>query len=125
MAPYLGTPILAWPEGTPSQDMGVPHPQVLPCTDLAGGTPSLSTSPRKDMGPVEVLWDGDGVLPRKDMGPVEVLWDGDGVPPRKVMGPVEVLWDGDGVPPRVWTNKQTETITFDHPSDAGGSDVMV
>ena len=27
------------------------------------------------MGPVEVLWDGDGVPPGKDMGPVEVLWD--------------------------------------------------
>ena len=35
------------------------------------------------------------------------------------MGPVEVLWDGDGVPPRVWTDKQTETITFPHPLDAG------
>ena len=34
--------------------------------------------------------------PRKDMGPVEVLWDGDGYPPRKDMGPVEVLWDGVG-----------------------------
>ena len=28
---------------------------------------------------MEVLYDGDGVHPlRKDMGPVEVLWDGDG-----------------------------------------------
>ena len=26
------------------------------------------------MGPVEVLWDGDGVLPEKNVGPVEVLW---------------------------------------------------
>ena len=45
---------------------GVPHPRT-------GGTP-----PRKDMGPVKVLCNGDGVPPRKDMGPVEVLWDGDG-----------------------------------------------
>ena len=30
----------------------------------------------KDMGPVEVLWDRDGVSPGKDMEPVEVLWDG-------------------------------------------------
>ena len=37
------------------------------------------------------------------MGPVEVLWDRDGVPPGKDMGPVEVSWDGDGVPPeRTW-----------------------
>ena len=37
------------------------------------------------MGPVKVLWDGDGVplSLRKDMGPVEVLWDGDGVPPEQ------------------------------------------
>ena len=41
--------------------------------------------------------------------------------PRKDMGPVEVLWDGEGVlPSPVWTNKQTETITFPHPSEAGG-----
>ena len=37
--------------------------------------------------------------PGKDIRPVEVLWDGDGVPPTKNMGPVEVLWDLDGVPP--------------------------
>ena len=35
------------------------------------------------------------------------------------MGPVKVLWDGDGVPSGV--DKQTETITFRHPSDAGGN----
>ena len=32
---------------------------------------------------------------------------------------LEVLWGGDGVPP-VWTDKQTKTITFRHPSDTGG-----
>ena len=47
-------------------------------------------TPCPDLGPVS------GVLPRKDMGSVEVLWDGDGVPRGKDMGPVEVLWDGDG-----------------------------
>ena len=46
----------------------------------------MGYSPGKDMGPVEVLWDGDGVLPGKDMGPVEVLWDGDGVLPWKGHG---------------------------------------
>ena len=49
--------------------MGYPHPDPEPFTGV---------SPRKDMRPVEVLWDGDGVPPEKDMGPVEVLWDGDG-----------------------------------------------
>ena len=45
--------------------------------------------------------------PRKDMGPVELLWDGSGVPPRKDMGPVkvEVLWDGD------WEHPPEETHT--------------
>ena len=43
--------------------------------------------------------------------------------PRKDMGPVEVLWDGDGVPPCVWTIKQTETITFPHPLDSGGTNL--
>ena len=56
------------------------------------------------------------------MGPVEVLWGGYRVPPRKDMGPVEVLWDGNGAPPpSVWTDRETETITFPHPSDAGGN----
>ena len=60
---------------------GVPYP-----VRARGEYPILSwlgyPPPRKDMGPVEVLWDGDGVLsPQRDSGPVEVLWDGDGVPP--------------------------------------------
>ena len=38
-------------------------------------------TPRKDMGPVEVLWDLDGVTLRKDMGLVEVLRHGSSVPP--------------------------------------------
>ena len=48
---------------------------------------------------------GEGVptwdwgISRKDMAPVEELWDGDGVPSKKNMGSVEVLWDGDRVPP--------------------------
>ena len=58
-----------------------------------------------------------GYPPGKDMGPVQVLWDVDGVPPGKDMGPVQVLWDGDGVnppPPRCgWTNT-CENITFPH-----------
>ena len=62
-----------------------------------------------------------GILSRKDMGPVEVLWDGDGVPlpSRKNMGPVEVLWDGDGYPPG---SKQTDKHYIPYRSDAGGND---
>ena len=42
------------------------------------------------MGPVEVLWDGDG-YPRKDMGPVEVLWEGDWVPLVDRQTPVKTV----------------------------------
>ena len=58
---------------------------------LSGSVTSHWGTPHPDWGPVT------GVPPRKDMGPVEVLWDGDGVPLGKDMEPVEVLWDGDGV----------------------------
>ena len=89
-----------------SMPPGGSHPWLG--VNLSWGTPHLGLGypPRKDMGPVEVLWDGDGVNPpsRKDMGTVEVLWDGDGVAPPL---------------PRVWTDKQTESINFPHPSDAG------
>ena len=30
-----------------------------------------------------------------------------------------------GVTFQVWTNKQTETITFPHPSDAGGKNTLL
>ena len=45
----------------------------------------------------EGTWDQSLGYPWNGLGPVEVLWDGDGVP-RKYMRPVEVLGDGDGVP---------------------------
>ena len=63
-------------KGYPCQVSTGGIPWVPPCPDLAGVPLS-----DKDMGPVEVLWDGDMVPPGKDMGPVEVLWDGDGVHP--------------------------------------------
>ena len=60
--------------------------------DLAGGTPSWGT-PWPGLGYLRVLpertWDQlkyygmeIGYPPREDMGPVEVLWDGNWVPPR-------------------------------------------
>ena len=64
------------------------------------------------MGPVEVLWDGDGVPPGKDTGPVEVLWDGDRVPSGKGHGTVEVLWDGDGLPSGCEQTDACENSTF-------------
>ena len=52
------------------------------------------------------------------MGPVEVLWDGD-----EYLSPERSWhqWKYYGMEmgsPWVWTDKQTETITFPHPSDA-------
>ena len=45
--------------------------------------------------------------------------------PRLDLARVPYCLDLAGVPPPnldlVWTNKQTETITFPHPSDAGGN----
>ena len=65
-----------WPGGVPCLGVSL-HPDPT----RKGPRTSHSGTPGKDMGPVEVLWNGDGVTLRKDMGPVEVLWDGDGVPP--------------------------------------------
>ena len=71
VTPSWGTPSQDWGTLCPLTRNGVP-PEM---TDTSHWVPS-----RKDMGPVEVLWDGDGVPPGKDMRPVEVLWDGDAVP---------------------------------------------
>ena len=79
--PWGEYPIPVW--GTPS--WGTPWPPPPP--------PGTGVTPGK--GPRASHWG----TPRKVMGPVEVLWDGDGVPPGKDMGPVAVLWDGDGIHP--------------------------
>ena len=71
--------------------------------------------PQKDMGPVEVLWDGDGIPPEGHGTSGSIMgwrwytprrtwdqWKYYGMEmgyPHKDMGPVEVLWDGDGIPP--------------------------
>ena len=98
--------------------MGVPHHGIHPHlgSDLGvphHGYPHLGLGyPGRDLEPVT------GVPPQKDMGPVEVLWDGDGVSPQMEMGPVEVLWDGDGAtplppppPPPRRVNRQTPVKT--------------
>ena len=83
---FGGYPILSWPGGTPScpgQEVpdcdlawGVPHPAgVVPQSWPVGvDTPGQVNPPRK--GP----WTSHWGTPGKDMGPVEALWDGDGVP---------------------------------------------
>ena len=40
------------------------------------------------------------------------------------------LWDVENImgwvppPPQLWTNTQSENITFRHPSDAGGKNIL-
>ena len=84
---------LYWPgdgkgKGSRLGDKGVPRPGLVGDWGYPSGRdlgpvtwvhahPSL---PKKDMGLVEVLWDGNGALPGNDMGPAEVLLDGDGAP---------------------------------------------
>ena len=79
-AAYQVLLLLSYPGGYPSLARGG-------TPSLAGGTPyrgnpwpGLEYPLERDLGPVT------GVLPGKDMGPVEVLWDGDGVP-------LERTWD--------------------------------
>ena len=80
---------------------GYPHPQSgteVPHLGLGYPTSQVwGTPPGRDLGPVTVVC----ATPRKDTGPVEVLWERDGVPPGKDMRQVEVLWDGDAPPPVV------------------------
>ena len=90
-----GVPILRYP---PSQDWGIP-----PAWDW--GTPPQQG---KDLGPVT------GVPPRKDMGPVEVLWDGDGTS-GSIMG-----WRWGNFPPPPPGCEQTENITSRRTSYAVG-----
>ena len=81
--------------------MGYPGVSPLPGTGVPPawtGVPQPGAwvpSPRKDMGPVEVIQDGDGVPQRKDMGPVEILCDEDGVSPPPPPPPIQE-----------WTEKQ-------------------
>ena len=77
--------LLSYPggRGIPHPWLGVPQSWGIPIVTWPGGgvTPSLAEGYSimgtlcPDLGPVTE------VLPRKDMGQVEVLWDGDGVPP--------------------------------------------
>ena len=89
-----GTPSLAG-GGYSIPDQGVGGP------DLAGEYPILG----RDLGPVI------GVPPGKDMGPVEVLWDGDGLPPQKGHGTSGSIMGWRWATP-MGVNWQTETITF-------------
>ena len=64
--------------GVPGQNRGTLQPGLgyNPSWDWCTPTWDWSIQLGRDLGPVT------GTPPRKDMGPVEVLWDEDGMPPR-------------------------------------------
>ena len=116
--PDLGwsTPISRMGWGTPHLDLGCgtlpPHQQngIPPCLDLGWGTPIQT-------------W--DGVPPTPGMGYPHV-WTWDGVPPPTQTWdevPPTQSWDRVPLPPP-HKCEQTETITFPHPSDAGGENMI-
>ena len=69
-----GSPIQSWPSsGYPIQDRGgtlILFWGTLPPTTRKDTRPVTGVPPGKDMGPMEVLWDGDGVTPC-----LERTWD--------------------------------------------------
>ena len=92
-------------------------------TSVLGSSPALGT-PGKDLGPETWKRTWDWGTSRKDLGKDtwERTWDW-GIP-GKDLGPDiwERTWDWVSPPPLwVWTDKETEIITFSHPSNAGGN----
>ena len=93
---------------------GVPHPWpeevpgYSPHHDLAGGTPSWNTPPP----------------PGRDLEPVKVLWDRDGVPPERTWDQWKYYRDGDGVPPGSGQTDICENSNLPHPLDAGGKNTI-
>ena len=99
-------PVLDWGGGrypNPVLDRGYPFP------GLGGaGTPSCWWGGTPGMGHTLHLDLGRGYPP---------TWTWEEGTPRPPPGP------GKGVPPiEVWTDTQSENITFPHPSDAGGNE---
>ena len=56
------------------------------CCPIQGGTPCPDLTRGYPVSPQEGTWDQSLGTPPKDMGPVEVLWDGNRVPPVKGPG---------------------------------------
>ena len=99
-AAYQLLHLLSYPGGYPIPGQEEPHTWLQGYPILDWGTP------RKRPGTSH--WG----TPRKDMGPVEVLWDGDGVSPERTWDQWKYYGMEMGYPPGVWTDKQTENITF-------------
>ena len=100
-------PDLGWGTSHPDLGRGIPHPGWI--------TPP----PRPGTGycPTQT-WDG---VPHLGWGtPPTQTWDGV-PPPRPRMGYPSPLRPEMGYPPHPRKCGQTETITFPHPSDAGGN----
>ena len=85
-----GTPFLSWLGGvgyfSPGWEGGTQDRGTYPCLGLGYPLPWTRVPPPRDLGPVtgypppEWTWDQSlGYPPGKDIGPVEVLWDGNGI----------------------------------------------
>ena len=89
-----GYPILSWPKGYP-----ILSRLEYPTWDWG--------TPKGDMGPVT------RVPSRKDMGPVEVLWDGAGAPLERTWDQWKYyIWNGVGIPPSCGLTNKLKTYPF-------------
>ena len=105
-AAYQVRPLLFYPGGTPSLVRGVPHTWQWDTPSLAGGThPWLGMVPQDDPAGVNLSTPS---------------WPGRGTPHPDLAGVSPFLtWTGY-TPLPLSVDKQTESITFPHPSVAGG-----
>ena len=78
-----------------------------------GGNPCPGLGTPSPAGPGTTLWTGlvTGLGVRTQRGPGTIGW---------VPSPRKDLEAEPGVPPPMWTDKQTENITFPHTSYTGG-----
>ena len=96
----------------------VPHPRQ------EGGTPGWVHG----VPPILTWWGYPRVSPTKDVGPVEVLWDGDRVPPERTWDQWKYYGMEIGYTPPPHADGQTHWSCYrphpkdgEHPLDAGGN----
>ena len=96
---------------------GVPHPWpgVPPCSDLAGGYPTPGQG-YPGIPPILTSLGVPWVLPGRDLEPVEVLWDGDGVPPERTWDQLKYYGMEMGYLPPRGVDRQAPVKTVPSPS---------
>ena len=108
------SPVFSIKYPSPVLDGGYPRTGVPPCLRLVYPLPESGIALTGTGLPLP-QWDWDtptwdwGTLPRKDMGPVKVLWDGNGVNPPPQEGHGTSGWRYYGM-----------EIGFPHPPPGGG-----